>query len=204
MICTGVINLTKASYSMILETYCQNHQHTMEFAEKLTNAQLTWHAAPGTLSIAFFLWHVARWADHLQSAIPGMTLELSRQLPPGHQLWETGEYAVQWGFDTASTGFAETGMEMDESDAARLVFPSKHILLDYVRRSFSAAELAVSAIEEDQFLAYEQPQSLTEGVWSEGGTVGDAVMSHLVHAARHLGMMECLLGLQTGSGTASV
>jgi hypothetical protein len=196
--------MTKNGCSMILETYCQTHQAVLAFAEKLTGDQLTWQAAPGSMTTAFFLWHIARWADHLQAATPGMTPELSRRLPPGFQIWETGKYAVQWGFDTASTGFAETGMEMDESDAARLVFPSKDILLDYVRQAFSAAELAVSAIDEDQFLADEQPQSMTEGVWSEGGTVGDAVMSHLVHAARHLGMMECLLGLQTGSGTASV
>lgn len=34
---------------------------------------------------------------------------------------------------------------------------------------------------------------MTEGIWSEGGIVGSVVMNHLVHAARHLGMLECLL-----------
>jgi hypothetical protein len=196
--------MTKNGCSMILETYCQTHQAVLAFAEKLTGDQLTWQAAPGSLTIAFFLWHLARWADHLQAAIPGMTPELSRLLPPGKQVWESGDYAARWGFDANLTGFGETGMEMEESAAARLVFPSKEILLAYVRQVFLAAEKAVHAIDEDQFLANEQPQAMTAGIWSEGGTVGSAVMSHLLHAARHLGMMECLLGLQSGSGTASV
>jgi hypothetical protein len=196
--------MTIPSQSLVQNTYCQNHTFILSFAEKLTDAQLTWQAAPGALSIAFFLWHLARWADHLQAAVPGMTPELSRLLPPGRQIWEKDHIASQWGFSEGNTGFGETGMEMDEAEAARLVFPPKEILLDYVRQAFSAAEQAVSAIDEVQFMAAEQPQPMTEGVWSPGGTVGSAVMSHLTHAARHLGMMECLLGLQTGSGTASV
>jgi hypothetical protein len=190
--------------SMVVENYCGHHRHVLAFAEKLTVDQMTWQAAPGSLSIAFFLWHIARWADFLQATIPGMTPELSRQLPPGKQLWESGHYATLWGLDAGVTGYAETGMEMDESEAAQLVFPPKEILLAYVRQAFLAAEQAVHAIDEAQFLAKEQPQPMTEGIWSQGGTVGSAVMSHLTHAALHLGMMECLLGLQSGSGTASV
>jgi hypothetical protein len=194
----------KACGSMVLESYYQQQRYVLAYAEKLTEEQLTWQAAPGSLTMAFFLWHIARWADYLQACIPGMTPELSRQLAPGKQLWETGQYAARWGFEVGVTGFGETGMEMDEKEAAQLVFPSKEILLDYVRQAFLAAEQAVKAIDEVQFQAIEQPQPMTAGIWSEGGTVGSAVMSHLTHAARHLGMMECLLGLQAGSGTATV
>jgi len=195
--------MTKAAYALILESYCNHHNWILNYAEKLTDAQLSWKAGPGTLSIAFFLWHLGRWADHLQAALPGMTPELTRRLPPGFQVWETGEYTRTWGFDSGSTGYAETGMYMDEATAAQLVFPSKDVLLDYVRRAFAAAEQAVNAIDEEQFLADEQPQTITEGIWDPGGTVGSAIFSHLVHDDRHLGMMECLLGLQKGSGSAS-
>ena len=189
---------------MILEAYCRNHTRILAFGEKLSEAQLSWQAAPETLSIAFFLWHLGRWADHLQAAVPGMTPELSRLLPPGRQVWEANGTALRWGFVARETGYAETGMEMDEAAAARLKFPPKEILLDYVRQAFAAADRAVQAIDETQFLMDEQPQPMTDGVWEPGNTVGSAVMGHLVHDCRHLGMMECLLGLQSGAGSATV
>jgi hypothetical protein len=196
--------MMKDSCAMVLENYCQVHRDVLAFTEKLSEEKMTWQATPKSLSIAFFLWHLARWADHLQAAIPGMTPELSRRLPPGQQLWETGNYSANWGFDAGITGYSETGMGMEMSEAARLVFPSKEALIAYVRQVFDAAEKAVYAIDEGQFLSHEQPQGMTEGIRSEGGTVGSAVMGHLVHASRHLGMMECLLGLQIDSGTATV
>jgi hypothetical protein len=57
---------------MILDEYCRAHRSILEFAGSLSEAQLSWRAAPGSLNIAFFLWHVGRWADHLQAATPGM------------------------------------------------------------------------------------------------------------------------------------
>jgi hypothetical protein len=43
---------------------------------------------------------------------------------------------------------------------------------------------------------------LTEGIWGEG-TVGGAILEHIKHDWRHLGMMESLLGLQGQPGTAT-
>lgn len=34
--------------------------------------------------------------------------------------------------------------------------------------------------------------------------VADALFTHLCHENRHLGVLEALLGLQVGSGTATV
>jgi hypothetical protein len=72
-----------------------------------------------------------------------------------------------------------------------------------VRKAFAAAEDAIRAIDEEQFLAAEQPQPLTEGIWGEG-VVGGAILSHMIHENRHLGAVESLYGLQVGSGTATV
>lgn len=191
-------------YSRILDMYCGNHRNMLAFAEKLTEDQLHWRAAPGTLSIAFYLWHVGRWADHLHVAIPGMTPALSQRLPTGREIWVEEEIGQAWGFDAVEMGYDQTGMEMDEAVAVTLPFPAKEILLDYVRRVFTAVELALRVVDEEQFYQAEQPQVITEGIWQPGSTVGEAIMGHLVHDYRHLGMMECLLGLQTGHGSATV
>ncbi len=196
--------MAKLSDSIAIESYCNNHKRILSFAAKLSESQLTFQATPRALSLAFHLWHLGRWADHLQAAIPGMTVELSQHLPPGRQVWKKVKGAENWQHFTGALGYAETGMEMDETAASQLKFPPKEILLDYVRQAFTAADTVVQAIDASQLQMEEQPQPITEGVWSPGGTVESAIMEHLIHDSRHLGMMECLLGLQTGAGSASV
>jgi hypothetical protein len=131
-----------------------------------------------------------------------MTPELGRRLGAGVQIWQAEALADRWGFSGSQLGYADTGMTMPDEVAMRLPFPAKDVLLDYIERVFALAEGAAKAIDDEQFQSAEQPQPLTEGVWGEG-TVGDAVMEHLTHDNRHLGMMECLLGLQGQPGTAS-
>jgi hypothetical protein len=189
--------------AIVTDAYCQTHQRILNLAEKLSEEQLHWRYTPTGHSIAFHLWHVARWADHLQAAIPGMTPELDHRLGPRPQLWEANDLAVRWGFDPDQLGYGATGMTMPDEVAANLPFPSKSELLAYLRQVFVAAEQAVKAIDEREFQAAEQPQPLTEGIWGES-VVGDAVVTHLTHTNRHLGMIECLAGLQTGAGTATV
>ncbi|HEU5102538.1 MAG TPA: DinB family protein [Roseiflexaceae bacterium] len=189
--------------AMITASYCQTHRRILAFAEKLADEQMSWRASPNDLSIAFHLWHTARWADYFQAAIPGMTEELQRRLGPGRQIWEHEGLARQWGFDAPGLGYAATGMHMDGDLAITLRFPDPRVLLAYARQAFAAAEHAVGAIDEQQFQATEQPQPLTEGIWG-GSTVGQAIVDHIIHDNRHLGMMECLLGFQTKSGTATV
>jgi uncharacterized damage-inducible protein DinB len=189
--------------AMIIGAYQQTHSRILALGEKLSQEQLHWQPAAGRQSIAFHLWHIARWADHLQAAIPGMTPELGQRLAPGVELWQAEGLAARWGFEPAQLGYAGTGMGMADDIATHLSFPPKAELLAYLQRALTAADHAVQAIDDRQFEATEQPQSLTEGIWGES-TVGDAILTHLTHENRHLGMMECLVGLQTGSGTATV
>src|SRR5687767_11211217 len=99
---------------MITKSYCKTHQRILAFAEKLANEQLFWRASPHNLSIGFHVWHTARWADHFQAAVPGMTEELQRRLGPGTQIWEQEGLAADWGFDAPELGYAATGMHMDD------------------------------------------------------------------------------------------
>jgi hypothetical protein len=188
----------------VVRTYRDMHSRILRLAEQLSDEQLIWRPQPGALPIAFHLWHAARWADHLQASIAGMTPELARRLGPGEQAWERGGYAARWGFAGAGLGEQATGMHMDESAAVRLAWPPAPELLAYLRAAFAAAERAIAAVDDEQFAALEQPQPLTAGIWAEGSTVGDAILAHVTHTNRHLGMVECLRGLQGGSGTATV
>jgi hypothetical protein len=188
--------MTNSPWFLIIDAYCDAHQRVMAFADELSEEQLKWRFSPGSLTIAFFLWHLGRWADHIQAAIPGMTEELSQRLPPGQQIWEAQGLAAAWGFDSSITGYAETGMDMDEAAAAQLIFPSKDILLSYVRAAFAAADSAVQAVDETQFNSYERSQSMTDGIRKQETTVGQAIISHLLHDHCHLGMMQMLHGQQ--------
>jgi hypothetical protein len=172
-------------------------------AEKASEVELYWRPTPQSHSMAFHLWHVARWADYMQAAIPGMTPELRQQLGAPVQIWEREGLAARWGFGFAELGYSQTGMSMSDDVARDLSFPDKAELLAYVGKAFAAVEQIVKSINDHQFAQAEQPQPLTEGIWGEG-TVGSAILEHVVHDNRHLGAMESLYGLQTGSGTASV
>ncbi len=194
--------MTTSPAILVMESYCATHQRMLAFVQKLPDDQLYWQLTPQIHSIAFHIWHVARWADHIQAAFPGMTPELGRHLGPGVQIWHEDRTAERWGFRSAELGFAETGMGMADAYATSLPFPARAELLDYVSRVFERAQQAARMIDDEQFQALEQPQDMTEGIWGES-TVGDAVMQHLTHACRHLGMIECLLGLQGQRGTAT-
>jgi hypothetical protein len=188
---------------LVIDSYARVHHNIVRFLEKLTDEQIRAQVTPHSHSIAFHGWHVARWADHFQAAVSGMTPELGQRLGEGVQIWYADDVGAKWGFDNAVLGFDATGMNMADEVAVRLVFPSKSVLLDYVGRVVERAERVVRAIDETEFEREEQPQPLTEKIFG-GGTVGAAVMSHVTHANRHLGMMEALLGVQSGRGSATV
>jgi hypothetical protein len=193
--------MTVSPAQLVINNYCEMHETILEFLQKLSDEQLGWQLPSGSLPIAWHGWHLARWADHIQACVPGMSPVLGSRLAPGVQLWQAEGFAAQWGWNPAELGYAETGMYMADEVALNLSFPPKDELLDYIGRAFARANEIISTISDDEFQMAEQPQPLTEGVWGEG-TVGEAVMSHLTHDCRHLGMMEALLGLQGVSGSA--
>src|SRR5258706_13552582 len=99
---------------IMIKQYLRSHQRILTFLQKLSDEQLHWRIAPGSHSIAFHAWHIGRWTDYTQAAIPGMTPELGRRLPPGVQIWQTEGLAERWKFNTAELGYAETGMSMPD------------------------------------------------------------------------------------------
>ena len=195
--------MTASCATVIKREHMTTHRRILELATVMSNEQLQWRGSPNSHTSAFHLWHVARWADFLQASIPGMTPTLTNRLGAGNQVWDAEGLAGRWGFDRSEFGYAATGMGMSDDLARSVAFPEKAAMLAYFQAVLAAIERTLTAIDDDQFAAAEQWQPMTDGIWSEG-TVGNAILAHVLHANRHLGAMECLFGQQTGAGTATV
>ena len=179
----------------------QAHALILEVTSDLSDEQLARRpadVAPSVApSIAWHLWHIARWADFLQASLPGMTPALAQRLGPGRQVWEAEGLAARWGL-AAAAGYRETGMGLDDEGSARLRLPGKAALLDYGRAAFARADRAVAAVDEGVFA------TPCTDLYDRRTSVGSAVMSHLTHASRHLGMIEALKGMLGVRGTATL
>lgn len=147
-------------------------------------------------SIAFDVWHCARWADHLQSLLPAMLPQLER-LGPRSQVWEREKLAAAWGFDPAALGESETGMGIDESIADRLALPAKDAVVQYAQRAFESAWDATA-----QLVDAELPMDATVN-GQQSSTVAGWVIGYYEHDNRHLGMIELRRGLLGRKGTAT-
>lgn len=169
--------------------YRHNQENLLELIDGLTDEQITWTPNQTSPSVGFHVWHMARWADYLQELFNGQ----------GSQIWVTEALAERWNMATQSLGYAQTGMEMDQASAMALKLPAKEVLLDYVGRAFAAAQEAVARLrDEDFFAVYE----CFHGENWHGGQIGPIVITWMTHDNRHLGMIECLVGLLGEAGSA--
>ena len=183
---------------MILERQQKTHRRLLEIVEDLSEAQLDWRLGLHTPSIGFHLWHMARWADRLQAALPAMVLAPAQANEPAREIWEIDGLARQWEWQTTMLGYGQTGMEMSDEMAADLKLPNKHMLVDYARAAFTAADHAVDVIEDQQL------EQRGVDIYGQENSVGYVLLVHLSHASRHLGMIECVRGMQGLRGTATV
>jgi hypothetical protein len=175
----------------------RTHEAVLRIVEDLTDEQ--WAVgSPMSPSVAFHVWHIARWADLLQSRMPGMTSTLRDRLEEREQIWDQERLAERWGFGETDLGDESTGMGMDDGASAGLPIPRKDQLLDYARSAFEAAGKAVDAADEEQLR-----ESCTD-LYGRQTSVGATIISHLAHVNRHLGMIEALRGVRGLRGTATV
>ena len=181
--------MTNSIMAELANRYRVNHENLLELVGGLTDAQLAWTPNATTPSVGFHVWHLARWADYLQEIINGR----------GSQLWEREGLAAQWDLETNSLGYAQTGMEMDAPDAVALRLPEKGRLLDYARRALAAAQAAVARLGDAEFF---RVYATWHGENWHDGQIGPMVVTWMTHDNRHLGMIECLVGLQGQSGSA--
>ena len=153
--------------------------------DDLTDDQLVCRHGPEAPSIAFHLWHLARYADSLPAKIGAA----------GGGLWEKEELPSRWGFAQASLGVEKSGTGMAGGESNEPPWPPKLVLLDYARRAFAVADAVVGAVDEDWFTRTSQQPDRT---------VGAVIMISLTHDSRHLGMIEAIRGVIGVTGTATI
>jgi hypothetical protein len=182
----------------VLSSFQDIHKIVLRLPEDLTDEQLCWRPAGYSTSIAFHLWHLARESDYLKAAI----LQHVPQIGPGfgepEQIWQAENLAEKWGFP-AELGASGVGTGIGDEAAASLPFPPKAELLDYLGRAYAALEAFVAAFD----ARYGSFDGLDADLQSVVARVRKNFLVFLLHDGRHLGMMECLKGLQTGFGSAT-
>lgn len=188
----------------IAHVYALGHRNVLDAVKELEEDEMRWRP-PRSNSIAFNLWHIARWADHMQWVVGTLTPGLRERLGTAAEIWVRESLATKWGFRAGALGVAETGMGMDENASAELPLPSKKDLVTYATRSFEAADRAVREVRDDDLRreAEFDPTMLPWAAPSEYGTVANWILGGIRHDSRHLGMIEALKGSIGMRGTAT-
>lgn len=187
---------TQAIYD-VLHHFKDIHQGVLNLAESLDDEQLHWKPDGYSTSIGFHLWHLARESDYLKAAILGHYPVFSPELGDGKEIWEMEELAQKWGFPAELHAAVGTGLS--EEAAASLPIPEKKELLRYLRASYAAIEGFIEQLDDK----YPDFEHLDEDLRKKIQMVRLNLLVFLTHDCRHLGMMECLKGLQTGFGSAT-
>lgn len=189
--------------ALLANRYAEWQRSVLAEVDDLTEEQLRFRTARMT-SVAFNLWHLARWDDLHASLLSDMTPSLNGQLGSRPELWSARGLARAWGFPT-SLGVAETGMGIDEDVSVTLPLPSKPVLVDYARDAFAAMQEVLAAVTEDDLVDH-GTIDLARTPWitkrTPRGSVAGSILVFSDHGNRHLGMIEALRGLQGLRGSA--
>lgn len=88
---------------------------------------------------------------------------------------------------------------MSDEAAANLPIPKKDELLGYLRDAYAAIEQFIEQLD----ARYPGFENVDEELRKSIEMARLNLLVFLTHDCRHLGMMECLKGLQTGFGSAT-
>lgn len=181
----------------VLFSFKDIHKVVLEFAAELNEDQLRWRPRGYSTSIGFHLWHLARESDFLKAIILERTPQLGRDFGEPQEIWVMDKLAARWGFPTDLTATVGTGLS--DEIASTLPIPPKEELVDYLSRSYAALEVFIALLDE----RYPTFEGLEEDLQRKLQNIRLNLLVFLSHDCRHLGMMECLKGLQTGFGSAT-
>jgi hypothetical protein len=181
----------------VLHSFKEMHRVVLDLANDLNDEQLKWKPQGYSTSIGFHLWHLARESDYLKAAIlqyyPGIGTEFGDPI----EIWHRDRLAWKWGFPE---GLHETvGTGLSDEIAGSLPIPAKDELIKYLSESYEAIECFV----EDFDTKFSSLEGLDDDLRKQIEMVRVNLLVFLTHDCRHLGMMECLKGLQTGFGSAT-
>jgi len=173
------------------------HKVVLDFASRLDEDQLHWRPRGYSTSIGFHLWHLARESDYLKAVILERTPQLVPDFGEPIEIWAKEGLAQKWGFPTELNATVGTGLSDDIAET--LPIPKNEELIDYLLRSYSAVENFVELLDE----RYPNFNEVEEEFRKKLENIRLNLLVFLSHDCRHLGMMECLKGLQTGFGSAT-
>jgi hypothetical protein len=181
----------------VLYSFKDIHQVVLNLAEDLGDEHLTWKPEGYSTSIGFHLWHLARESDYLKAALLHHYPNVLTGLGEDKEIWETESLAQKWGFPDGLHQTVGTGLS--DEVAATLPIPKKDELIQYLRRSYAAIEYFIETLDTQ----YPHFENLDEELKKKIEMIRLNLLVFLSHDCRHLGMMECLKGLQTGFGSAT-
>jgi DinB superfamily len=187
---------TPALYD-VLHSFRDIHEVVLNLADDLNDEQLNWKPDGYSTSIGFHLWHLARESDYLKAAILHHYPGFSPKFGDGKEIWEKESLAQKWGFPEGLHQTVGTGLS--EEVAATLPIPKKDKLLSYLRSSYEAIECFIEQLDTQ----YPNFENVEEELKKQIEMIRLNLLVFLSHDCRHLGMMECLKGLQTGFGSAT-
>jgi hypothetical protein len=173
------------------------HTVVLDFARRLDEDQLRWKPKGYSTSIGFHLWHLARESDYLKAVILERTPQLGADFGEPKEIWARDGLAQKWGFPTELNATVGTGLS-DEM-AETLPIPQKDELVKYLQYSYEALENFITLLDE----RYPNFDAMDEELKKKLENIRLNLLVFLSHDCRHLGMMECLKGLQTGFGSAT-
>jgi hypothetical protein len=185
-----------ASYD-VLNSFREVHRVVLKLAESLDGVQLSWKPDGYSTSIGFHLWHLARESDYLKAALLQYNPQFVPEFGIGKEIWEQEHLAGKWGFPAELHATVGTGLS--DQVAAILPIPPKEELIGYLHASYEAIEGFVELLDSRYPVLENQGDELADKIKN----VRLNLLEFLTHDCRHLGMMECLKGLQTGFGSAT-
>lgn len=187
---------TSALYD-VLHSFKDIHRVVLNLVDDLNDEQLNWKPEGYSTSIGFHLWHLARESDYLKAAILHHNPQFIPEFGDGKEIWEKESLAQQWGFPEGVHQTVGTGLS--DEVAATLPIPQKEELLGYLRTSYEAIECFIEQLD----TKYPNFENMQEDLEKKIEMIRLNLLVFLSHDCRHLGMMECLKGLQTGFGSAT-
>src|SRR6202165_3148668 len=110
----------------LLRSYGLAHTRLLTAAEELSPEQFAWSAGPSLHSVAWQLWHAARWDDVFASYFHRALAQ-----DPRAQVWERESLADRWSLATGSMGLRDTGTKMSDETAEGIRFPDRKEVTGY-------------------------------------------------------------------------
>jgi hypothetical protein len=188
--------VSENTVGLLANNYAIGHGRVIESAERMDDALFAKSMGTRVHSVAWQVWHIARWDDRLAEILVEKTPELAGQYGPPDQIWVAESLAKHWGLPVGQMGRRDTGTEMDDESADALRLPDKPVVVDYARRVFARLQAVLKAIPEASLFAVIPGDP-------DGDSYAQNIMLYLDHVQRHLGMIEALRGLQGTAGSAT-